>query len=337
VTDFESTIKRLLNEHVDAELGPRRPAPRLDLSAAAWGRRGFRLWIAPLVVAACLVSALIATVTSTNVLSDHRAATPISLAPAPSPTVVQLADARIWLPPGWHATVSSHGPSTKSPFPDAGTRSTTWCLGPAAKGGTCRAWLERSVQEPVHGNLDGRFDPTVAGGTPHGYVQLCPDASGRGWTLLDAALRDFGGRPAYYGVFDSQCGSGPQQGVTQYLVPAGPAFELYATSTDKALQATMAQIAQRSALPKQTSAVPYYDHGYVRSLKSVAGHIELTIERVMVGPSGPIKAPPRTTRYIVPAGTWSIENLHPTAVGQLATVETDGTVVFEVEQVPPDR
>ena len=119
-------------------------------------------------------------------------------------------------------------------------------------------------------------------------------------------------------------------------MPAGPAFELYAKSSDEALQATMAEIAQRSALPKQTSEVPYYDHGYVRSLKSVAGHIELTIERVMVGPSGPIKAEPRTTRYTVPAGTWSEENLHPTAVGQLVTVETDGTVVFEVEQVPPD-
>lgn len=331
MNDLESTVKRLFNENVDAMLGPRRPAPQLDLPAAGWGRRGFRPWVVPLVVAACLVAALIATLTTAKVLSEHPAA-PISTAPPPSPTVVQLADAKIWLPSGWHATVSSHGPSNQ--FPDVGNRSTTWCLGPADKGGTCRAWLERSVQDPVHGNIDGRFDATIPGGTPHSFVQLCPDAS-RGWTLLGAALRDFGGRTAYYGVFDSQCESGPQQQVTQYLVPAGPAFALYAKSGDEALQATMAEIAQRSALPKQTSAVPYYDHGYVRSLKSVAGHIELTIERVMVGPSGPIKAEPRTTRYTVPPGTWSIENLHPTAVGQLATVETDGTIVFEVEQVPP--
>jgi hypothetical protein len=288
-------------------------------------------------VAACVVAALIATLTTTKVLSEHPAA-PISTAPPPSSTVVQLADARIWLPPGWHATVSSRGPSDKFPYADAGTQSITWCLGPAAKAGRCQVWLERAVQEPVHGNLDGRFDPTVAPGTPHSYLQLCRDpgsSGGYGWTLLDAALRDFGGRTAYYGAFDFQCDNRPEQHLTQYLVPAGPAFDLYATSTDTALQATMAEIAQRSALPKQTSAVPYYDHGYVRSLKSVAGHIELTIERVMVGPSGPIEAEPRTTRYIVPAGTWSNQNLHPTAVGQLVTVETDGTIVFEVERVPP--
>lgn len=335
MNDLESRVNRLLNQNVDAMLGPRRPVPQLDL-AAPGGRRGFRPWVLPLVVAACLVAALIATLTTAKVLSEHPAA-PISTAPPPRATVVQLADAKIWLPSGWHATVSSHGPSNKFPFRDAGTQSTTWCLGPAVKGGTCQAWLERSVQDPVHGNIDGRFDPTVAGGTPHGYLQLCPDASNsRGWTLLDAALRDFGGRTAYYGVFDSQCQTGPQQQVTQYLVPAGPAFELYAKSSDEALQATMAEIAQRSALPKQTSEVPYYDHGYVRSLKSVAGHIELTIDRVMVGPSGPIEAEPRTTRYTVPAGTWSEENLHPTAVGQLVTLETDGTTVFEVEKVPPD-
>src|SRR6185503_18368536 len=120
--------------------------------------------------------------------------------------------------------------------------------------------------------------------------------------------------------------------ITQYLVPAGPAFELWAKASDEVTQATMAEIARRSALPKQTSAVPYYDYGYVRSLKSVAGHIELTIDRMVVGPSGPIKAAPRTTRYIVSAATWSNQNLHPTAVGQLATVETDGNIVFEVEQ-----
>jgi hypothetical protein len=333
VNELESTVKRLLNDNVDAMLGPRRPAPQLDLSAAAWDRRGLRPWVVPLVVAACLVAALIATLTTTKVLSDRPAA-PISTAPAPRPTVVQLADARIWLPPGWTATVASRGPSNI--FPDVGNQSITWCLGPAKADGsgiTCQAWLERSVQEPVHGNLDGNYDSTLPGGTPHSYEQLCPDSS-RGWTMLDAALRDFGGRTAYYGVFDSQCVAGPKQHVTQYLVPAGPAFELYAKSSDKALQATMAEIAQRSALPKQTSAVPYYDHGYVRSLKSVAGHIELTIERVLVGPSGPIKAEPRTTRYIVPPGTWSIENLHPTAVGQLATVQTDGTIVFRVEQAP---
>jgi hypothetical protein len=336
VTDFESTFKRLLNENVDAALGPRRPAPRLGLSAAA-GRRRFRPWVAPLVIAACVVAALIATVTTTNVLSEHRAATPGSTTPAPSPTVIRLADASIWLPPGWRATVSSHGPSNK--FPDVGNQSTTWCLGPAgtgstgSTGGTCRVWLERSVQDPVHGNIDGEYDPDVPGGTPHSHVQLCPDAN-RGWSMLDAGERVFGGRTANYGVFELQCGSGPKQQITQYLVPAGPAFELYAESGDSALRTTVAEIAQHSTLPKQTSAVRYYDHGYVRSLKSVAGHIEFTIDRVTTGPKGPVNSDPRTYLYVVSAGTWSIENLHPTAVGQLATVETDGTTVFEVSQVP---
>jgi hypothetical protein len=331
VNELESTVKLLLNQNVDAMLGSRRPAPQLDLSAAAWGRRGWRPWVIPLVVAACLVAALIATLTATKVLSE-RPADPIR--PAPPPTVVQLADARIWLPPGWRAAMSSRGPSNESQ--DFGNQSITWCLGLPGKGAggvTCSAWLERSVQDPVHGNLDGRYDPDAPGGTPHSYLQVCPDGS-RGWSKLDGAERNFGGRTADYGVFWLDCGSRPRQQITQYLVPAGPAFELYAKSSDRALQATMAEIAQRSMLPKQASGVPYYDHGYVRSLKSVAGHIELTIERVVVGVHGPIKTAPRTTRYVVPPSTWAIENLHPTAVGQLATVETDGTTVFEVTRDP---
>jgi hypothetical protein len=335
VTDFESTVKRLLNEQVDVALGPRRPAPRLELPAAAT-RRGFRPWVAPLAIAACVVAALIATLTSTNVLSEHRAATPVSTPPAP--TVVQLMDARIWLPPGWHATVSSDTPSAGRP-PVFGNQSTTWCLGPAGKGGTdatCRAWLERAGQEPTHGNVDSRYDSDIPGGTPHTFQQVCPYNEQGGWSVVEAEDRNFGGRTADYRVFQVTCDSSitPSETYTQYLVPAGPAFALYARSSDNALRVTMAEIAQRSSLPKQTTALRYYDHGFVRGVKSVAGdRIQLTIDRVAIGPNGPINDDPRTYQYYVPTFVWRISNVH-LAVGDVATVQTDGTTVFEVYQTP---
>jgi hypothetical protein len=144
--------------------------------------------------------------------------------------------------------------------------------------------------------------------------------------VLDAGDRDFGGRTADYREFEVECSAGSVQKLdyTQYMVPAGPAFDLYAYSTDSALRATMAQIAQRSTLPKQTTAQRYYDQGYVRSLKSVAGRIQITLDRVTFGPKGPINDDPRTYVYYVPAALWSVSNVH-FALGDLAIVETDGT------------
>ena len=339
MNDFESTVKQLLNEHVDAALGPRRPAPRWD--AAAPGRRGLRPWLVPLLATAGIAAATVAVVVPVQMLANRPVNGSAGLSggssgqtgpAATQPIIVQLADARIWLPAGWHATVSSDTPPPGG-IQVFGNQSTTWCLGPAGKDGACRVWLERSVQEPAHGNADSRFDSDAPGGTPHSQSQICPDSS-RGWSTLDAGDRNFGGRTADYRVFELTCGSGAKQEATQYLVPAGPAFALYAKSSDSALRMTMAEITQRSTLPKQTTALRYYDHGYVRDVKSVAGdRIQITIDRVAVGPGGPINNDPRTYQYDVPTFVWRINNVH-LAVGDIATVQTDGTTVFDLYRTP---
>ena len=62
MSDFESRIATLLNEHVDAELGPQRPAPPLRTDELGRRRRDrARRWVAPL-AAACVIAAVLAVV-----------------------------------------------------------------------------------------------------------------------------------------------------------------------------------------------------------------------------------------------------------------------------------
>jgi photosystem II stability/assembly factor-like uncharacterized protein len=73
MSDFESRIATLLNEHVDSELGPQRAAPPLRIDEHTWRRRGDRArrWIAPL-AAACLIAAVLAVVLVVRHHADPR-------------------------------------------------------------------------------------------------------------------------------------------------------------------------------------------------------------------------------------------------------------------------
>jgi hypothetical protein len=98
VNDFDDTLKQLLNERVDAQLGSRRSAPAFDPDAvrpsrglstgkpAGAGSRGVRSWVAPLLAAACVVAVAGGTVGASQLLSHRRSTPPATSAPVPQPT-----------------------------------------------------------------------------------------------------------------------------------------------------------------------------------------------------------------------------------------------------------
>ena len=56
MNDIDERIRDLLNESVDAELGPRRPAPPFDPRLADKRRRRWAPWAMPLIAAASVAA-----------------------------------------------------------------------------------------------------------------------------------------------------------------------------------------------------------------------------------------------------------------------------------------
>jgi hypothetical protein len=85
VNDSEQRIRQLLNESVDARLGPRRPAPPF---APRRVRRLGRIgpWAAPLVAAACVAAVVGATIGVAHLASSGHHPQPGRSVPPPTPT-----------------------------------------------------------------------------------------------------------------------------------------------------------------------------------------------------------------------------------------------------------
>jgi len=86
VNDIESRIRDLINEAVDAEVGPRRPAPPFDPRGAE-KRRRWMPWAMPLLAAACVAALVGGTVAVAHLASsDHKHNPPATtVVPAPTP------------------------------------------------------------------------------------------------------------------------------------------------------------------------------------------------------------------------------------------------------------
>jgi hypothetical protein len=118
VNDIETRIRELVNDTVDAELGPRRVAPPFDPRRDTKPRR-WAPWVTPLLAAASVAAVAAATVTVAHVASEHRHTPPaISVAPTPdSPTPPPS-------PASSPARVSSAPPSSSTPGPGTSSSST---------------------------------------------------------------------------------------------------------------------------------------------------------------------------------------------------------------------
>jgi hypothetical protein len=139
VNDIETRIRELVNDTVDAELGPRRVAPPFDPRRNTKPRR-WAPWVTPLLAAASVAAVAAATVTVAHVASEHRhtppatsvAPTPDSPTPPPSPASSPATSAAPTpdsptpppSPASSPARVSSAPPSSSTPGPGTLSSST---------------------------------------------------------------------------------------------------------------------------------------------------------------------------------------------------------------------
>lgn len=340
MNNLETTVKRLLNENVDAALGPRRPAPRLELSAAARQSDGLRPWLVPLLATAGVAAATVAVLAPVQLLSDRSpggssrsigaGSSTSSSAPSRSTTsggpTVRLGGAALHLPTGWVArdyrSYLTPG-STMTPGSDV-LGSQAWCLTPADRPVSkapfaCPvafiAIADKAARDAVDVDYQG------------GYLsqpQYCPPQD-ESFSSARSAEVSFGGRTADFRRFDYRCPSGKQWRIEQYVVASGPGYILSSLTADDRISAAMAQIVAGATLPARTSAVRYYDHGYIRSITPVAGGARITLDRVVPGPDGPVNDNPQTYGYFVPQSA-KPDGLR---VGELISLFTDGSQVTE--------
>jgi hypothetical protein len=356
IDNFERELARLLNRSVDERLGTRRPAPPfLPASGRPASIQRAKRWLLPLAAAACVIAVVGGTMSATQLLTAHRhgptpgnsvpdvstppasdsgapSSTPPTVAPAPaistgpgpsatpSSQTVQLGGATLHLPAGWVARDYQQylRPGLTLPTP-------AWCLTPADQPAStaqfsCPVEFD-TFADKAAGN---RIDVDTEGGyasDPH----YCPPAGATRSYSVRSADVPFGGRVADFRRFDIGCPDGKQWRIEQYVVASGPGYILWSEIVDDRISAVMAQLVAGATLPAQTSAVRYYDHGYVRSITPAAGGAQIAIDRVVPGPAGPVNNNPKTYDYFVPQSA-KPDGLH---VGELITLFTDGSQVLE--------
>ncbi len=296
MNDFETTLKQGLNRSVDARLGARRtPPPFRPLPVSSPRRRGIRPWLAPLAVAACLVAALIATLTTTNVLSQRLS--PAAPPPGGDPSVVQLGDARIWLPAGWVArSYQLYRPSIE---PMAATLA--WCLTPdstpvSTAPGACPVAFG-TVPQPRSTHIDS----DVEGGIFGNPLYCIPrDGGTSGLNAYEAADVPFGGRLADFRDWRFNCGDGSSWWIQQYLVASSPGYLLLSEVVTPRIAEAMKGIAAHSTLPARTSALRYFDEGTVLKSTRVAGGVRITLRRQFLSPAEKAHSPnPAEVSYLI--------------------------------------
>jgi hypothetical protein len=349
--DFESRFARLLNEQVDAGLGPRRAAPPFDPGhsikmPAGARRRSARPWIVPLVAAAAVVVVAAGTLGVSRLVADKHnspATTPTPPAPTQSPTAtptptptpmpstpvpdksgtVNLAGATLTLPSGWVARDFLRYDPDESSDPTRG-----WCLTPAstqAKVGGCpisfRLVVPLAAPEPMI-DVDNRGGFY---GNPH---QVCVP-SGVTHSATQAAERTFGGRAAEWRQWRDDCASGPPFLAEQYVVPTAPAYVIFSEQVDPTVHRLMTNLAADASLPPATPTMRYEDFGYVRRITVVADGIRVSIDRTVRDQAA--DADHTTYDYVVPNKVYA-RSATPAhlKVGQLAQVFTDGTRVISI-------
>ena len=345
MTDFEGTIKRLLNENVDATLGPRRPAPELDLSTAAPGGPGFRPWLVPLLAAAGVAAAIAAIVVPAQLSADRPAGgpnmgglnappsnaaapptetsdpnappTPLPIPPA-GPAVV-LGDAKLRLPVGWVATeVADPRQYGRSVY------SREWCLAPATSAGPARpdCPLQFGSAAPVTTSsvpVNGRVP---LGTMPGGVQSSCPVDSFSGDT--SGGLDRFGQRDALISGWQGDCPQGPLS-VKQYVVDTAPAYVLFSNQVTPERDGAMREIIQNASLPARDAPLMLHDVGVVRAVTPRSNGYLMTIAPII-----------RLNGNWVPNGTTTRSypirqaDLKYAIVGTRVSVTTDGTKVIAV-------
>ena len=225
-------------------------------------------------------------------------APPVTAGPTRSVTpagpVVQLGGAALHLPLGWVAR-DYRGYLTKGV---STLEAQAWCLTPADRPVSTAQFSCPVDSAPSRTRRPATRSMWTSGRLPERSGVLLP--RGRQLESVRSADVTFGGRRADFRRFDHRCADGKRWRIEQYMVASSPGYILYSQTVDNEISAVMAQLVASATLPAQTSAVRYYDHGYVRSIVPDAGGVRISIDRVEPGPGGLVNNNPRTYDYFVP-------------------------------------
>jgi hypothetical protein len=336
--DFESRLKTLLNERVDAKIGTR----ELPRFAAAGNVRHIGSarrrapWVLPLLAAACVAAIVGGSVGAAHLLADKHHTGPATQIPAPKPTptptsfksdepgAVTLAGAALPLPSGWVARdYLRYDPAAgqgETSGPNEG-----WCLTPASTPvtvGSCPIWFRAydnpSVQRGPLMDVDKRGGSY---GDPH---QVCVP-SGAKSTDLEAGDGPFGNRMADYRHWRYDCSSGPAFVAEQYVVATKPAYIIFSEHVDATVHQVMNNLAAHASLPPSATTMRYEDYGYVRNIMREADGVHVSIDHTVRNIAA--NSDHTTVDYLVPNKLYTA-TAKSVKVGKLAMVETDGTRVI---------
>lgn len=346
MNDIDNEIQRLLNEQVDAELGPRRSPPPFLVPGAAeradrrwFGADGAR-WALPLLAAACVAAVVGAiAVGTTGLLADHKNA-PAASSPVPSPTphtttepnhltyqTYAIGGATLAVPEGW--TVGA---------PHDAEYGMSWCLFP-------RGVDPATSANPCPISFQTLIQPTrsTPGAQPYTWLDVDREGFGIGdppqyCTPQQPTVREqtgdrtFGGRAADWRLFDRTCPSGQTFESEQYVVATNPGYALFAAGSNLQLHSAMNEIVEYSQLPRQSDPLRLMDRGLVKSTDRGADGVVVTIDRVALSDDanapadGVINYNPTTYRYLVPTSVYDAAHV---SVGDQVKLETDGLRVLQ--------
>lgn len=343
IDTFENDLERMLNQSVEARLGPRCQPPAF-VPTSRHRERNFRPWLVPLAAAACAVAVTVGTFGATRVLSEHRPVSPASpdrslMAPAPSVTATtspgpalspssgttSLGGATLRLPAGW---VAKEVLDPYLPGGDVRGYTREWCLSPVRTAVASRSCpLQFGIGRDPAGPAGFPLPDYPAGiSSAPGLGMYCTEGPHPGVVdqQVSRATTSFGKRKAVYREWHDRCSDGHVVWVEQYLVNTAPGFIMFSDQTTPQLHSAMALIARYAALPAQTAPLWLSDQGFVRSVKPDANGYLVTI------------AP--TTRTWQPTGEPNrsyliTRNWLRFAVGKV-TLRTDGTKVLSIEMQP---
>lgn len=345
MNDIDNEIKRLLNEQVNAELGPRRSPPPFAAPKAAerahrrWFGADRSPWVLPLLAAAC-VAAVVGgiAVGASGVLSEGKKTPPVSSLTPPSPSphttttepnhltyaTFALGGATLAVPEGW--TVGA---------PNDAEYGTSWCVfpkgvDPVSDPHGCRISFQTFIQ------------PTKSspGSQPYTWMDVDREGAGLGdppqycapnqpQVAEQTGDRTFGGRAADWRLFDRTCPDGHTFESEQYVVATNPGYGLFTSLSNAQTHSAMTEIAEYSRLPRQTDQLRLMDRGLVRSADAGADGVVVTIDRVVLSDAQAnpvINYNPTTYRYLVPTSLYDRAHV---SIGDRVKLETDGVRVLQ--------
>jgi hypothetical protein len=312
MTDLETYLKSKLNESIDADLGPARPAPPFEPATPT------RTWLRPVLAAASVLIVVGAAVAISRVSTSghtkppatttHSDKSPLSHAP--------FHGAKIAIPLGWTAH-REHGAGAPA----------TLCLSPSKTASAC------AIQ--VHYAAPGgqaMLDVDEPGGFYGDAAQICAPKPTPPRKITGTMTRDFGGRQAQWRVWDTDCPGGKTIVDEQFVVPSSPGFVLYAHNPTSNVRDGIAIVAQHSQLPTQNAPLWLTDRGRIQSVSSSVRGGKTIVHLVLARfrPDGSIGNPPTLVSYDLSQSVYQ-RSQSPQA-GATIYLATNGHTVRLIEQ-----